>query len=212
MEHLTGWRGLLDQAEVIVTDDYRKSFFGLMRELGVAPGLWRGLGFRLLFQLCLAAYEPFSNVLVIHKRCCERSNLDGLKVILGHELVHVGQFRHTPGLLDQYRESLQWLKGKCGSSAVSLKELIESVDYSVQQSFMSQIEGYAAYIQGYLERYYNCAEIVPPRPLLVQLWIGLSGWLAPDLHTLLQLKREQYQHGREGFEYLDRNGGPVPFR
>lgn len=212
VERLTGWRGLLEDLEIAVTNNYRKSVFRLVGELGVATSFWDRTALRLLFKMFMAQYEPLSQVLVVHQRPCARCNLDGLKVILGHELVHVGQFKHSPTIVRQYRESLQWLRRTMEDTKLTFREMVENLDYSLHQDFMSQIEGYATYIQRYLERYYNCAEIVPPRTLLPRTVLRLISFVIPDLNELFRVKSEQYQGGVEVFERLDNGHGPVPFR
>jgi len=43
----------------------------------------------------LAAYEPLTNELMVVRENVDDSNLDGLKVVLGHELTHRGQHMTT---------------------------------------------------------------------------------------------------------------------
>lgn len=210
VEHLTGWRNLLDDLDIVVTNDYRKSFFRLLEWVDISIGIVARLFLRSWFKLILSQYEPLSQALIVNKRPCANCNLDGLKVVLGHELAHVGQFRSTPELADHCRDSLLWLKERMVQGDLSLKEIVERLDYSMTQYYMSQIEGYASYIESYLRQYYNCSMIVAPRSWLLSLLLHLPGGLSKDVEGLIGLKTKQYQAG-EGFKGLEDGQSMAPF-
>lgn len=55
----------------------------------------------------LAAYEPLTNELMVVRGKVDDSNLDGLKLVLAHELTHRGQHVHHPALFE--RASIEYL-------------------------------------------------------------------------------------------------------
>ena len=59
-----------------------------------------------------AAYEPLTNELMVVRENIDDSNLDGLKVVLGHELTHRGQHMTHPEIFERINQILvEMIKG-----------------------------------------------------------------------------------------------------
>ena len=106
----------------------------------------------------LAAYEPLTNELMVVRENVDDSNLDGLKVVLGHELTHRGQHMTHPEIFERVNRILVDMIKGVETGQVDLQKLrgyFEEV-----QPLMTLIESHASYVQGVLcQRYFPQAQI-----------------------------------------------------
>ena len=224
VESLTGWESLLDDVTVVITDDlspYLQSFSGLFE--GKPSWLFRKLS-RMLERLStwssqiVAFYEPNVKSIVIHRsRASNCVNLDGLKVILGHELVHVGQFKHCPEMIAQYNSQLNWLThflDELGAQGeINFEEIRAAIEKSALQEYMSELEGYAAYIQHeFLEKHYNMATFFTHASMFDGILRGIMSNALPELTESQNLKHRQYLEGHNAYKALEVGNRPVKFK
>ena len=121
-------------------------------DLGDAPK--RGLLERLLEYVVegtvLAAYEPSTSELLVVRENVDDSNLDGLRLVVAHELVHRGQHVNHGELFAQVDAAVRaafegFLPGGGG-----IRQAIEHLR-SIQQ-IMSLLESHALYVQEQLRQ------------------------------------------------------------
>jgi len=105
-----------------------------------------------------AAYEPLTNELMVVRENVDDSNLDGLKVVLGHELTHRGQHMAHPEIFEHINRILSEMITGLETGSADLKKLrgyFEEV-----QPHMTLIESHASYVQAILnQRYFPQAQI-----------------------------------------------------
>ena len=218
VEELTGWPDLLADLKVDITDDISPYFRKLTEEvLGESTWVSRQLDRLLAWSSSvMALYDPTSHTIAINRsRMARYTNLDGFKVILGHELVHVGQFKQHPELIKLYRAQLDWIRELLEESEeLDVAAVQEAVGRSEFQARMSELEGYAYYIQrDYLERRYHMATWFEHASLFEGLFQGAIKFLVPGMQGGNDLKLTQYESGSQAYRSL-RGGGedkPVPF-
>ncbi len=109
VERLTGWRLHVEQMAVQIlpkTQAYEEIFLARLQRLSpsgdlsaFSEGIARRLAEYVLEGTTLAAYDHTNGTLYVVRENVDDSDKDGLKVILGHELVHRGQGLHHPDLL-----------------------------------------------------------------------------------------------------------------
>ncbi|MEO1268760.1 MAG: hypothetical protein AAFX99_11725 [Myxococcota bacterium] len=217
VEELTGWPSLLEGLKIDLTDDISPYFNQLTQEVfGESTWTTRQLDRLMAWNSnIMALYDPTHHVIAINRsRMARYTNLDGLKVILGHELVHVGQFRQHPELSDLYRSQLNWLRTLVEKQDdLSPEAIQEAVSKSEFQARMSELEGYAYYIQrDYLERRYPMATYFNHTSLFEGMFKGALKFLVPGVQSGDNLKFTQYESGSQA--YRTRSAGedtPVPF-
>lgn len=189
VESLTGWKNLLDGVKVKVTDSIGKTFVGVLEgadgsEIHDRDHAARMLNVSFAVAGVVALYDPFARVIHVDQRSMERQNLDGLRIFLGHELVHVGQFREHPELLEEQKPILKnavaKLRGESPTSDGSSQEEIEKRTFGL----MANIEGYASHIEhDFLRKLYNCAEPLQHTSvieLITTLALGVYGSIRGD--------------------------------
>lgn len=211
VERLTGWPDLLEGVEARVVKDMRPWLRRMVERLGGErdPLFERVFGAQ-LSRMFFALYDPDENLILVNDATTRYCNLDGLKVLLGHELVHVGQFKHTPGLLDAYHQQFNAIFSVLDEEA-GAAENAASFRAAGIQGFMANLEGYAHYIQrDYLERYYNCRMLLRhvsffDRAVAYLVQRFFSEGMDQEFEDL---KKEQYLEGAERFR--DSEGGEAP--
>lgn len=218
VERLTGWSGLLDGLKIELatgTSSYtlREAFVGAGKDptgLGAdvaafVTDLMGGPG------AGCAIYDPHIHTLVINTPVMEQINLDAFKVMLGHELVHVGQFKNTPGLKDY---NLAHLRGMMVNAEAGKPE-----ETTKREPYMHELEGYAKYIEtDFLQkRYYPLALPIYNPSITEQMLVALVAKLAaPEAPASGEAakpeptKQAQYIEGRE--RYRQRQVGDAPAR
>lgn len=140
VEAITGWRGLLDGLRVEARDDVAAA---LTRSQNAALG-WEPDPLRDAVtdvdraSAPLAFYDPLRGVIVVDRAQRDLLSPEALRGLMGHELVHVGQFR-VAGVLDTLR-ALQWTdRDAQGDDAPRAREALVR--------FMANLEGYAHYLE-----------------------------------------------------------------
>jgi len=209
VERLTGWRGLLDGLKGDVGCSLSSY---MLREAFAAEGIdptstSARLNKKLTELLAApgagcALYDPHVHTVIINRSIMKHVGIEALKVICGHELVHVGQFKHTPGLkaynLAQLRTML--------SAEVDMKEL------PLQASYMIELEGYAHYIeQDFLKkRYYPMSAMIYHASTFEHMIQAVLKASMDEVGTAQAAKANQYSEGIE--RYRARQVGDQPGR
>ena len=110
---ITGWDLALStlHSRVLPKDQgYEEIVLGKLRLLGLPVSPRRDIVDRAVEALVennvLAAYEPLSNELMVVRENVDDSNLDGLGLILAHELTHRGQHIQHPSLFERINRIL----------------------------------------------------------------------------------------------------------
>jgi len=130
----------------------------------IVLGRLRGIGLRLgddgsrsiaerLVEYCvedsvLAAYEPSTQEVMVVRENVDDSNLDGLKLVLAHELVHRGQHVNHPHLFTRVDDIARELFAYLSQGDASLQGLLRRIDEI--RPIMTLIESHANYVQAVL--------------------------------------------------------------
>ncbi len=217
VECLTGWSGLLEDLNVDVTDDigsyinrYILEAFGAQEQDLFSKALNK---ITMSFVNLIALYDPIRHSVAINRKEAAAQNLDALKVILGHELVHVGQFKYHPHLREEQKQHMQKLRELVEQHAsLSPQELAQAIQASSPQKQMSKLEGYAYYIQrDFLEKHYNMATYFQHTSVLDMVSKHLLPHLIPGLDSLAGIKSSQYVDGMESFRSQGTGRQPARF-
>ena len=191
VEDLTGWERLADGIELVRRTLGAGDGEGSLRERMLEGLVHRAFGYA-------ASYDPDRQTIFVNVPRVARMNLDAAKACLGHELVHVGQFRQYPELsqrLDRLRADY-----RAGGPA---RELL---------GLMDLMESYAHYIQtDFLERHYNLATVFPDASMLTAVLAETSHLWLPDLDELRKAKAAQYTNALNRFRRAQRGDRPAPF-
>lgn len=97
----------------------------------------------------LAAYLPNTQELLVIRENVDDSNLDGLKLVIAHELVHRGQHVQYPNLFLRLDEIIKEVFVSFTSGKVDVKNLIQKMDEI--RPIMTLIESHARFIQEQLK-------------------------------------------------------------
>ncbi len=221
VESLTGWSGLLDDLKIDVTDELSRYVLGpVVEALGMSMGSLQGRVMGLMadqFADFLALYDPLTHTVVVHSQKAARQNLDALKVIIGHEMVHVGQFKSNPKLVERYKSMLAEVAQleifSQDDGSVDSEALAQAMRASPMQSVMEELEGFAYYIQrDFLEKHYNLATFFTHRSFIERLLTTAVRAAVPASDTIAEVKRDQYVDGAERFRQNARaTGQPARF-
>ncbi len=115
---------------------------------------------KLFYQRLLGLYDPFRAAIYINKQKLKYQNIDTLKVIIGHELIHFIQFNKNPDLLQRMIEMYKKYF-ECLQQPLPPAEIIElTYQYFLNeiQPFMTTIEGDAFYFeQNILRQIFTCS-------------------------------------------------------
>jgi len=155
----TGWDLKLESMgyRVVPKDQgYEEIVQGRFQALGAPVSAQRNLLERMMEYLIennvLGAYQPHSQELLVVRENVDDSNLEGLSLVLGHELVHRGQHMNHPALFDRVdqtsRDVIQFLgQGNLDFDYINQK-------FNEIKSSMTLIESHATYITQLLKRKY----------------------------------------------------------
>jgi hypothetical protein len=163
VERLTGWDVLSGQLGLLIIPKERafeEIALGRLERIGVpvsslpaATNVVERVMSYVLRSAILAAYDPTLDSIFIVRDNVDEANLDGLKVILGHELVHRGQAKRYPAHLAfvdaTVREMMMRPKG-----LLDLWQKTNDVN-----RIMTLIEGHATWVHEQLQRIYPNARI-----------------------------------------------------
>lgn len=194
VETLTGWDLAIDRMGVrVITRDraYEEVYLARLHGLGLwqehleAAGVLEHLAEYVVERTIVAAYDHLATRLLVVSTNVDEGNLDALRVIVGHELVHRGQAVHHPELFAQLD---QVILAVIRDETMGLREAIAQV-----QPMMKLIEGHASLVTTQLRRRYPSAQFEHP-PWLPGL---ILGWVAG-------LKMEQYEAAESLTDLSDR--------
>jgi hypothetical protein len=211
VEKLTGWSNLLEGVNVAVADGL--ATFSLQQSFakqGIDPDSFEAKLSTFIAEFGQASgagcalYDPHTHTIAINKKVMEQVGLDGLKVMCGHELVHLGQYKYTPGLKAHNKAMLNGME--MDPEKVDLDAVRASFGY------MHQLESYAYYIQtDFLQaRFYNLATYPYHQSYLDRLLRGMVALITPNAKETQDLKASQYTSGLEG--YRTAQVGDIPTR
>jgi hypothetical protein len=131
--------GRIKGAGILVDENHRKTIIERLIEY--------------IFESNVAgAYQPASGEILIIRENVDDSNLDGLKLILAHELVHRGQHVNFPHIFDNLDVTIRNIFQLINQEASNLGEIIRMLE-KVRPS-MTLIESHAHYIQNLLKQLY----------------------------------------------------------
>lgn len=161
IENLTQWQLRINTLRILVlpkNQGYEEVILGRLRGAGILidKNHPRSIIEKLLEHVIeaniLGAYQPGTQEIIIIRENVDESNIDGLKLIIGHELVHRGQHLYFKHLFDQVDERIKNIFGYINSDMVSLKEITQEMEKI--RPIMSLIESHAYYIQNVLKQNY----------------------------------------------------------
>lgn len=160
VESITGWPHLLSGVRFRISSLAGLAEDATLEDAGLRWLRQRACGY-------IAAYNPLEHVIYIDRARTERLNLDGMKVVMGHELVHVGQCRLHP-------EVAARRAAKPRAEADVADQLVQWED--------TWVEGYAYYLErDFIQAHYNLATFFQHAPLLDAAVLETAGaWLPPD--------------------------------
>ncbi len=159
VERITGIPGLGTGYRIVISDGFDDLLLTLGRAHGAEPDVVPSqlLGF-VLGQELSSFYDPVDSVLTLNRLFLSCQSFEAMKVILGHELVHVAQFRLFPDLVERTREATSRLVRSLAEEGADLSGFRAHLESSGLLKLLSEIEGYAAYVQkDFLEKEYRGA-------------------------------------------------------
>jgi len=143
----------------------------------------------------LAAYEPGSNMLFVVRENVDDSNLQGLMVILTHELVHRGQHVHHPELFERVDATVRMMVEQLATAGPDPQQTRAWLD-SIQ-STMTLIESHATYVQQRIQaRYFPEAKIERHFNFLTIMGMAFAGQKAAQYTSGLPLVAQAAESGQ----------------
>lgn len=115
---------------------------------------------KLFYHRLLGLYDPFHSTIYINKQKLQYQNIDTLKVVIGHELIHFIQFNKNPELRPRmialYKNYFDFLQRPL--PAAEIFELTYQYFLNEIQPFMTTLEGDAYFFeQNILKQIYTCS-------------------------------------------------------
>jgi hypothetical protein len=182
VSNATGWELNLPSlhSRVLPRDQgYEAIVEGKLRLLGYPISPQRDLITRtveiLIEKNVLAAYEPLADELMLIRENVDDSNLDGLRLVLAHELTHRGQHVNHPQLFQRVNQLLLSVLQEANSGEVDFQKMLAW--FEQVKPLMTLIESHASYIQGIInQKYYPQAQIEKPfsLPVLIFRMLGFG--------------------------------------
>jgi len=200
---LTGWRLDLPGLEIRVLPQDRGYEEVVLRRLKGAGlsvdedeprGLFERIVEYVVERSVAAAYEPSTGGLMVIRENVDESNLDGLRLVVAHELVHRGQHLQHPELFERVdsvvRRTFDYMSDGGSDLDVILGNATEI------QSIMTVLESHAVYVQEVLRetRYPNA---------MIESHFSLAAVL---LRFFAGAKAAQYRDGVPQVAEATRNG------
>ncbi|MFO7957182.1 MAG: hypothetical protein R6X33_08765 [Candidatus Brocadiia bacterium] len=161
VEQVTGWELRLDSLNYRVLpkeQGYEAAVLGRLRGAGIPvdDDRPRGLVERLMEYVVegslLAAYMPADEELLVVRENVDDSNLDGLRLVVGHELVHRGQHLHHGHLFERVDSAVRSLFRQLEEGEVGIGRMLETL--KPIRPVMTLLESHAQYVQNVLMREY----------------------------------------------------------
>jgi hypothetical protein len=169
VEQETGWSlelaGMRSRA-VPKDRGYEEILLGRMREIGfyVNEDAPRPILDRLVEYLIegsvLAAYQPGEGEVLVIRENVDDGDLDGLRVVLAHELVHRGQHVNHPEVFREVEILLKDMVGRflSPSQLPDIAEVVQTLNET--RTYMTLLESHAWFVQQRIaSRYYPEARI-----------------------------------------------------
>jgi hypothetical protein len=161
----TGWDLQLPtlKSRVLPKDQgYEELVQGRLRGMGVTVSENHNIVERILEYLIennvLGAYQPYSQELLVVREHVDDSNLPGLSLVLGHELVHRGQHVHHPQLFEQIDQTVKALMEAINQSNVNFEWVWRKMEEIRPR--MTLIESHATYFTRILkQKFYPDAKV-----------------------------------------------------
>jgi hypothetical protein len=100
----------------------------------------------------LAAYQPGAGEILVIRENVDDSNLEGLELILAHELVHRGQHMEHANLFIRLDDLLRQIFREMKSDTTDIARI--QMIFEHIQPIMTLLESHATYIQGKLKQTY----------------------------------------------------------
>jgi hypothetical protein len=142
----------------------------------------------------LAAYESLSNELMIVRENVDDSNLEGLKLILAHELTHRGQHVRHPELFERVNRILINVFKDMEAGKVDLHKTLAC--FEEVKPIMTLIESHASYVQTLLKQHYFPQAQIETRFTLPVILFRILGVAKISQYTEgLPQVAEAMQHG-----------------
>jgi len=119
---------------------------------GASRDFFERLAEYLLEANVLAAYLPWNAEVIVIRENVDDSNLDGLRLILGHELVHRAQHVNHPQILERLEKLSQqiYLAFYEAQENLDLEQIMDTL--TEIRSIMTLIESHASVVQHTLNR------------------------------------------------------------
>jgi len=212
VESYTGWSHLADNVVFVIVDDMVACLKETLEEAGFdqLDGTIGRLALKAMASDITVLFEPFSRNVFINAGNARKQNFDAFKIILGHELVHVGQFLHHPELLEKQRAHLKQLW--------NFEDMVEEgtrpkwQDEEGLAEYIENLEGYAYYIQhDFLQKRYPMATFFPRRSFLGTLFDAATSALAGDDEEEQDPQEENSRLIWKNYRESEKDGRPAPF-
>ena len=107
-------------------------------------------GGALVFATSVTAYQPSTQELLVVRENVDESNLDGLRIIVAHELVHRAQHLNHPELFDQVDDAVRHAFDELSAGKAGLRDLWDGAGHV--RAIMTLLESHAYYVQEQLRR------------------------------------------------------------
>lgn len=187
---LTGWDLGLDTlgCRALPRDrGYEEILLGRLEQVGIQdwqdlmPDFFERMIEYLIEQNVLAAYMPGAGEILVVRENVDDSNLDGLRLVLGHELVHRGQhLAHGKLYLrvdELLREALEQIRSAT-TDYQQIQQLMEQI-----QPIMTLLESHAHYVQYQLRQIYYPEASIETQFNLAALLLRLVGARKMEQYT-----------------------------
>lgn len=131
--------GRLRGAGIMIDDDHPRTFLGKLIEYVLESNI-------------AGAYQPSTQEILIIRENVDESNLEGLKLVVAHELVHRGQHVHFPHIFVRVDEAIRNTFYELNKEKPNLGEALHIMEKL--QPVMTLLESHAHYIQNMLKQTY----------------------------------------------------------
>jgi hypothetical protein len=211
---LTGWDLALStlRSRVLPREQgYEEILVGRLQQMGLmgwqdyVPDLLERLIEYLIEENTLAAYMHGTNEILVIRENVDDSNVQGLKLILAHELVHRGQHIHHPELFTRVDGMIREAFAEMQNEAPDLETMRGHLGGI--QPIMTMLESHAAHVQGQIAREHLPGARVETHFNLARLLMRVAG--APKLAQYtegLPQVAEAMANGRMESLYRDLEG------
>lgn len=203
----TGWQNLNEHVDCTFTDDFAavtrvwEAFLTeTLEEIEPNPLLdW--FSNQVSKNMFGGLYDPISRRIYLNKAASKILGLEPFIVLLGHELVHLGQFTHHPELLEHLKAAVK-RQEKCDtliSSGFINADLAEFHSCIGLAPVMTDLEGHATYVEREFLAAAFGGTLPPQASLLARLFQPLLGGLTQE--DAMRVKTRQYF---QGYQYYMR--------